>query len=130
MKIKQSKKFISLYPMINNLIEMGYTHASINEKLKNEYDLDIKLSTFNKYLCRYKEFNKSLGSAKIQENIQTANYLDDDPLSILNTNKPVTDQSRVSENVPMTLAEKQGMAGDMSVVRRKAAALLMQAKTK
>lgn len=123
MQMRKSKKFISLLPMIRNLIEQGYTHKVIIKELNDNHGLEISLSTFHKYLYRYKDFNKISDFDKTNTLKETnATKLDINFLDGLTGSK----QPKIEEK-ELSLAQKQGMAGDMNEVRRKARELLNQA---
>lgn len=123
MGIKKSKKFILLLPNIKKLIDQGYTHETIIKDLNNSYGLDICLDTFRKYLYRYKKFNKPCDNDKILKNVNVEPVESEQSLN--NVGNDQMDQMTLGED-EMTLAQRQGVSGDLNVVKKKAAALLRQ----
>ena len=58
MKRKKSVRFFLLLPIIEQLINEGYTQQSIVEKLQMDHELDLNLNTFKSYLYRYRSQDK------------------------------------------------------------------------
>lgn len=58
MKRKKSVRFSLLLPVIEQLINDGYTQQSIVEKLQMDHELDINLNTFKSYLYRFRSQDK------------------------------------------------------------------------
>ena len=54
MKRKKSVRFSLLLPVIEQLINEGYTQQSIVEKLQMDHELDLNLNTFKSYLYRFR----------------------------------------------------------------------------
>lgn len=53
-------RFFLLLPVIDQLINDGYTQQSIVEKLQIDHELDINLNTFKSYLYRYRSQDKKI----------------------------------------------------------------------
>jgi len=58
MKRKKSVRFSLLLPVIEQLVNEGYTQQSIVEKLQMDHDLDLNLNTFKSYLYRFRSQDK------------------------------------------------------------------------
>jgi hypothetical protein len=58
MKRKKSVRFSLLLPVIEQLINEGYTQQSIVEKLQMDHELDLNLNTFKSYLYRFRSQDK------------------------------------------------------------------------
>ncbi len=58
MKRKKSVRFSLLFPVIEQLINEGYTQQSIVEKLQMDHELDLNLNTFKSYLYRFRSQDK------------------------------------------------------------------------
>jgi len=59
MKRKKSVRFSLLLPVIEQLVNEGYTQQSIVEKLQMDHDLDLNLNTFKSYLYRFRSKDKN-----------------------------------------------------------------------
>ena len=60
MKRKKSVRFFLLLPVIEQLINEGYTQQSIVEKLQMDHELDLNLNTFKSYLYRTRSQDKDI----------------------------------------------------------------------
>lgn len=60
MKRKKSIRFFLLLPVIEQLINEGYTQQSIVEKLQMDHELNLNLNTFKSYLYRYRSQDKDI----------------------------------------------------------------------
>ena len=140
MKLKKSSKFVSLLPTINKLITEGYTHEGVIEKLKTDHDLVLTIATFRSYFYRIKESSKNAPDKSNTENTSdndiTENISDnigtENKSSFLsqfsNDKKPDSENESKGGSVK-TLAERQGMKGDINKSRNKAKDLLNSIKT-
>lgn len=88
-KIK-SRLFKMLIPEIKRLINARYTHLEIVEKLNSEYSVDFKLSTFNRYLTRYRDL--------INNNNESDNQINDYQTPVKKENTPYTENNQNKEN--------------------------------
>lgn len=112
MKRKKSVRFSLLLPIIEQLINDGYTQQSIVEKLQMDHELDLNLNTFKSYLYRFRSQDK-----KNQEE----SYSDVPKKEISSSFQGAEEKENASEHSKaMSLADRQGMKGDINRSRAKA----------
>lgn len=120
MKRKKSIRFFLLLPVIEQLISEGYTQQSIVEKLQMDHELDLNLNTFKSYLYRYRSQDKKIQEESYSNRRQTetsSGFLS----SFQYAEKKEND---LEESKAISLADRQGMKGDVSRSRAKAKELL------
>jgi len=120
MKRKKSVRFFLLLPIIEQLISEGYTQQSIVEKLQMDHELDLNLNTFKSYLYRFRSQDKNT-----QEKLSFDRPKKETNSSFLSNSQDTEKKENESEkNKAMSLADRQGMKGDISRSRAKAKELL------
>ena len=120
MKRKKSVRFSLLLPVIEQLINEGYTQQSIVEKLQMDHELDLNLNTFKSYLYRFRSQDKDTQekpSSDREKEKYTSSFLS----SCQDTEKK---ENETEKSKAMSLADRQGMKGDISRSRAKAKELL------
>ncbi|AYA01514.1 hypothetical protein BEN74_00575 (plasmid) [Acinetobacter sp. WCHAc010034] len=120
MKRKKSVRFFLLLPIIDQLINEGYTQQSIVEKLQMDHELDLNLNTFKSYLYRYRSQDKKTQEESYSNKPKTetsSGFLS----SFQDAEKKEND---LEESKAISLADRQGMKGDISRSRAKAKELL------
>ena len=120
MKRKKSVRFFLLLPIIEQLISEGYTQQSIVEKLQMDHELDLNLNTFKSYLYRFRSQDKDTQEKPSFDRPKkeiTSSFLS----SFQDAEKK---ESESEQSKAMSLADRQGMKGDINRSRNKAKALL------
>ncbi|WP_166172182.1 hypothetical protein [Acinetobacter sp. SA01] len=116
MKRKKSVRFSLLLPVIEQLINEGYTQQSIVEKLQMDHELDLNLNTFKSYLYRFRSQDRDTqekSSSDREKEKYTSSFL-----SSLQDAEQKENESEQSKT--MSLADRQGMKGDINRSRAKA----------
>lgn len=116
MKRKKSVRFSLLLPVIEQLINEGYTQQSIVEKLQMDHELDLNLNTFKSYLYRFRSQDRDTQekfSSDRKKEKYTSSFL-----SSLQDGEQKENESEQSKT--MSLADRQGMKGDINRSRAKA----------
>jgi len=116
MKRKKSVRFFLLLPIIDQLINEGYTQQSIVEKLQVDHELDLNLNTFKSYLYRFRSQDRDTqekSSSDRKKEKYTSSFL-----SSLQDAEQKENESEQSKT--MSLADRQGMKGDINRSRAKA----------
>jgi hypothetical protein len=116
MKRKKSVRFSLLLPVIEQLINEGYTQQSIVEKLQMDHELDLNLNTFKSYLYRFRSQDRDTqekSSSDRKKEKYTSSFL-----SSLQDAEQKENESEQSKT--MSLADRQGMKGDINRSRAKA----------
>ncbi len=120
MKRKKSVRFFLLLPIIDQLINEGYTQQSIVEKLQMDHELDLNLNTFKSYLYRYRSQDK-----KTQEESYSNKPKTETSSGFLSSFQDAEKKENDSEKgKAISLVDRQGMKGDISRSRAKAKELL------
>ena len=120
MKRKKSVRFFLLLPIIEQLISEGYTQQSIVEKLQMDHELDLNLNKFKSYLYRFRSQDKDT-----QEKPSFDRPKKETISSFLSSSQDTEKKENESEkSKAMSLADRQGMKGDISRSRAKAKELL------
>ena len=118
MKRKKSVRFFLLLPIIEQLISEGYTQQSIVEKLQMDHELDLNLNTFKSYLYRFRSQDKDT-----QEKPSFDRPKKEITSSFLSSFQNSEIKDNDSEQSKASLADRQGMKGDINKSRAKAKAL-------
>ena len=124
MKRKKSVRFFLLLPIIEQLINEGYTQQSIVEKLQMDHELDLNLNTFKSYLYRFRsqdKYTQEKPSSDREKEKYTASFLS----SCQDTEKK---ENETEKSKAMSLADRQGMKGDINRSHAKAKALFNSIK--
>ena len=116
MKRKKSVRFFLLLPIIEQLINEGYTQQSIVEKLQMDHELDLNLNTFKSYLYRYRSQDK-----KTQEKSYSDKQQKESIFSFQDAEKKEND---LEKSKAISLADRQDMKGVINRSRTKAKELL------
>lgn len=116
MKRKKSVRFSLLLPVIEQLINEGYTQQSIVEKLQMDHELDLNLNTFKSYLYRFRSQDRDT-----QEKFSSDRKKEKYTSSFLSSLQDAEQKENESEqSKTMSLADRQGMKGDINRSRAKA----------
>ena len=116
MKRKKSVRFSLLLPVIEQLINEGYTQQSIVEKLQMDHELDLNLNTFKSYLYRFRSQDRDT-----QEKSSSDRKKEKYTSSFLSSLQDAEQKENESEHSKaMSLADRQGMKGDINRSRAKA----------